>query len=387
MIPLPLSPALSRALFGMLCILGLSFPAWSARAEPAAAGSPAPLRVIYLEGGDYDNYTETLYGLFAGLARLGVIPRTPDRADAPAMWRQAAAMPSGVIRFQEDGFHSAGWDPEMRRLHKEAILRRIREKGDVDLILALGTWAGVDMATDDHQTPVMVLSTSDAYAAGIIKTPTASGRAHVYAVIAPDWLPRQIFFYHRLFHFKRLGVTYDDSADGRNAVGLHMLHRLSGLLDFILVECADKLDIPDQKESCRRLLACHETLAASVDGMYITAGNALLPENIPGLTAPFTRRGIPTFAQSAPGGVARGILLDISQSIPESEGRFAASALVQIMNGVQPDQAAHLFEGDITISLNLSTARAIGWKPPFSLLQALDAVYLNQEPEKPNAPF
>ncbi|MDL2207796.1 ABC transporter substrate-binding protein [Desulfovibrio sp. OttesenSCG-928-M16] len=376
------SQIVSRAILLFLAVcLTLSARASFGSAPESRVDARPPLRVIYVEGGEYEYYTGSLHGIFAGLQSAGIIRTLPESTveDTRLIWRQAAALSPEHIRFLPDGYYSAGWDPDQRRRNKEAILTRIREKGDVDLILAMGTWAGVDMATDEHQTPVVVLATSDAYSAGIIKKTTESGRPHVYAVVAPDWLPRQIVFFHKLFRFKRLGLTYDDSEDGRNAVGLNLLVHLSSILDFELVSCADKFDIPDLEASYTRLLACHEKLAKETDAMYVTASSALLPQYIPSLVAPFAERGIPTFAQSTPEGVREGILLDIAQSAPESEGRFVAAAIVQILQGVRPDQAQHLFEGDITISLNMDTARKIGWAPPFSLLQALDTLYMDQQ--------
>ena len=342
---------------------------------PTPAGEKKPFRVIYVEGGDYNYYTDCLHGLLTGLEAMGVIPALPDRQDARTMWNQASGLKPDKIHFLPDGFYSAGWDRELRHRNKEAILTRIRDKGDIDLILAMGTWAGVDMATDEHQVPIMALSTSDAFSAGIIKTPTESGRPHVYAVITPDWLPRQIFFFYKLFKFKRLGLTYDDSVEGRHEVGLEVLQRLAPVLGFDLVECSDRLDIPDLELSRDRLLACHNKLANKVDAMYITASGALLPQYIPTLIAPFMARNIPTFAQASPEGVREGILLDIAQTVPEEEGAFAAAALGQILQGVRPDRAQQMFAGKIMISLNMDTARAIGWKPPYSLLQSLDILY------------
>lgn len=359
--------SLTAILGALLLPFGPGGGVWAAETEP--------MRVLYLEGGPYTNYDGNLYGLLRGLYEAGIVAAPPGKKESRALWDNVAASPAGRLRFLADGYYSANWDEAERGRIRDAILARIREKKDVDLILAMGTWAGVDMAGADIETPVMVLSTSDPYAAGIIQSPLESGRDRVYAMVDPEGLPRQIVFFHKLFPFKRLGITFDDSPEGRTAAGLDMVEKLAPLLGYEVVSCSGRLDLPDIDEAYRRLLACHRDLADKVDAMYITSSSALEPGRIPALIEPFIRRGIPTFAQNAEDGVRQGILLDMARNDPEEEGRFVARALIQILDGTPPGRAANLFESGIAISLNMDTAKAIGWAPPFSLLLSLDRVY------------
>lgn len=344
----------------------------------APSGAQGPVRAIYVEGGPYGDYDMVLQGLILGLRQRGLLPDVPAQGTSRESWRRLAALSSatdGTLQFLPDGFYSADWSDEDRKRNKAAILQRIRERGDVDLILAMGTWAGVDMATDEHAVPVMALSASDAHGAGIMKTPLDSGRDHVYAMIEPDRLPRQVVFFHKIFRFNRLGITYEDTPDGRSAAGIDMIREVAALLDITLVPCTAAFDVPDVAVTHARLLACHEELAPRVDAMYLTVNNALTAEAAPELAEPFHARGIPTFAQHVPGGVRQGILLDIAQASPDKEGLFAANALAMILAGASPRKAPNWFENEISISLNMDTARRIGWTPPFSLLLAVDKLY------------
>jgi ABC-type uncharacterized transport system substrate-binding protein len=342
-------------------------------------GADKPLRIVYLEGGEHTNYEGALYGFLATLHRQGLIPALPARGNTREMWRFVARLPPGRLEFVRDGYYSSDWNQSLRAGNKAAIFRRLAQGKDVGLILAMGTWAGVDMVTDEFRTPVMVLCTTDAYSSGLVKTPLESGRRHVYVVMDPDWLPRQLIFFHNLFRFKRLGIAYDDSRAGRNAVGLHAVERIAPLLGFEIVPCSGRLDLADMKEAYRRLLDCHEKLAGQVDAMYMTSSSGVKPETIAALVEPFNRRKIPTFSQDAEDGVKNGILLDIARDDPEEIGAFAADAMLEILAGTPPGEARHLFESMIDISLNMDTARKIGWHPPFELLRAIDVLYENRE--------
>jgi ABC-type uncharacterized transport system substrate-binding protein len=362
-----------KKLFFILCA-SLFLPLASAESS-----ADKPLRILYLEGGEYINYERVLYGFLSALHSQGLISALPARGNTREMWRFVARLPPGRLEFVRDGYYSDDWNQTLRARNKAAIFSRLAQEKDVDLILAMGTWAGVDMVTDEFHTPVMVLNTTDAYSSGLVKTPLESGRRHVYVAMDPNWLPRQLVFFHDLFRFKRLGITYDDSQAGRNAVGLHTIERIAPLLGFEIVPCSGQLDLADMEEAYRRLLDCHEKLAGQVDAMYITSSSAVKPETIAALVEPFNRRQIPTFGQDAEGGVKNGILLDIARNDPEEEGAFAADALREILAGTPPGQARHLFESMINISLNMDTARKIGWHPPFELLRSIDVLYKNQE--------
>ncbi|MDR2113451.1 MAG: ABC transporter substrate-binding protein [Candidatus Accumulibacter sp.] len=370
-------------LAGAFCLLA----PFASRAGNLSGDTGGPVRVIYLEGGEYTNYERVLYGFLGALHRNGLLAELPALGKSQDMWSAISRLPPGRLQFLSDGYYSSEWDDGRRETNKAAIFKRLRDKGDVDLILALGTWAGVDMVTNSvtdsvtnsFDTPVMVLSVTDAYSAGIVKTPLESGRDHVYVSMDPNWLYRQLVFFHDLFRFKRLGVTYDDSREGRNAVGLRSIERAAALMGFEIVACSGQLDLADLDEAYRRLLDCHRELAGKVDAMYITASSAVTADTVAALVEPFNRRKIPTFGQDAKAGVEKGILLDIARNDPEEEGGFAAEALLEMLRGTPPGKARHLFDGMIYVSLNMDTADRIGWRPPFELLQFVDVLYRNNK--------
>lgn len=133
-------------------------------------------RVIYVEGGPFSDYQRIFQGLALGLEERGLIenghvPLPKDSEEARGMWEWLHQHAGGKrLVFLADGFYSANWDSQQREKVRQEVLRRIREKKDVDMVLAFGTWAGQDLAAQDLPVPVIVSSVTNA---------VEIGRAHV----------------------------------------------------------------------------------------------------------------------------------------------------------------------------------------------------------------
>ena len=159
-----------RLFLFMLMCGGLLFAAVPASAgdgtqavqEKTPAHPEKKWRVAYIEGGGYTDYQRILAATAKGLAELGVIadgdvPIPEKTDDTRPIWDWLAEHAGGDrLVFLKDGYYSANWDAAQRAANRKALLDRIREKGDVDMIFAFGTWAGLDMATADISVPVFL---------------------------------------------------------------------------------------------------------------------------------------------------------------------------------------------------------------------------------------
>ena len=178
-------------------------------------------RIAYYEGGPHGNYYEYVSALIKGLMELGwietkVVPRHKDR-NTRALWSWLSNNAnSAFIDFVDDAYYSANWDQETRRRLQAEVIRRGNEQKDLDLIFALGTWAGKDLANDEHSTPTIVMSASDPVRSGIITAIQDSGRDHIYARVDPLRYERQVRMFHDVIRFGKLGVAYENTPDGRN---------------------------------------------------------------------------------------------------------------------------------------------------------------------------
>lgn len=337
-----------------------------------------PWRIGYYEGGPYIDYQQVLIATVHGLMELGWLSQaqilTPPDVSNAEIWAWLATQASNqYLQFVPDAFYSANWDPAIRKTMAPAILDRLNTRRDIDLMLAFGTWAGQDLATNQHHTPTKVLSVSDAVQAGIVASAEDSGLNHVHASVDPIRYDRQIRVFYDIFHFKRLGIPYEDSTEGRSYAALPAVHRMAQKYGFDIVSCG-MTGIDEQAEASA--VACIETLiAARVDALYITAQQGMTDRSIPEIAARATAAKIPTFAQEGPERVKQGLLLSFAMSDFTQRGRFEAEVLAKILNGAIPRMLPQVFITPPTVAINLTTAKQIGFTPPPYLLEATTEIF------------
>ena len=371
--------AATHYLFAVILILAALAGSWT---HPANAAEPhKKWRVIYVEGGPYTDYQQIFLGTVRGLAKLGLIEngRIPTPADSEStreMWAWLCANAGGDrFEFLSDGYYSANWDEALRVTNKAAILRRIREQGDVDIIFAFGTWAGQDMATDDHTVPTFSMSVTDAVDAGIAASAEDSGRDHVHAQVEPGRYERQVAIFHDVFKFKRMGVVYEDTPDGRSSSGMPAVEKAARGLGIELVSCTTALNLPDLNQSFENLRACVESLSTRCDAIYLTVNTGMQGCRIKELLKPIIAAGIPSFSQSGPGETKLGVLMSLAQTDFDDVGLFEANAVAKVLDGAKPRDVGQVFEGPLGLAINLKMAMLIGWNPPFEILAAVDEIH------------
>jgi ABC-type uncharacterized transport system substrate-binding protein len=342
------------------------------------------VRVAYIEGGFYTDYSGILVALAQSLAELGVIENgnapVPENVDSTAgTWQWLHDNAGGsAIEFVADGYYSAGWDDAVFAEKRAELIARLNTARDIDLVLAFGTKAGQAMATDDYKTPVAVLSVTDAVTAGIIPSPEDSGRDHVFAMVEHNRYYREVVLFHDIFKFKRLGIAYEDSEKGRASVALPQIQKAARDSNFELVTCVDTL-FDDPAPATANLIACHERLVKEgVDAVYMTVNNGMQAETMADSLRPLMEERLPTFSQNGVDEVKHGVLLSISQVNFSGQGMFAAKAIANIIKGESPRSQKQSYEEPLSLALNLRTAMLIGWNPSLAVLSAVDEIFQEQ---------
>jgi ABC-type uncharacterized transport system substrate-binding protein len=356
--------------------------------SPADAGSfrTAPTtnngkkwRIGYYEGGPYINYPANLKAIAKGLARLGWMSdirfeKPKDPTDALIVWLALSEAKSDYLQFVKKAYSSADWDDEKRTRNREAVLDRLAGK-HLDFIIAMGTWAGQDLANNRHAVPTMVVSTSDPIKSGIIKSAARSGFDHVHAKCDPHRYLRQLRLFHDIIGFKRLGIVYEYTDVGRTYAALNDVKRVANRRGFTLVPCEARWSGVPQEVRTREVMECHQQLAAQIDALYLTVHAGVVANAMDALLAPLIAHKIPTWSQRGPQEVRQGVLLSISRQGFEAVGIYHAFVMARIFNGAKPGDLNQVFEDPKHIAINLKTAKAIGFHPPKGLLRAADTIY------------
>ena len=357
---------LSAACFSLLCA--------------SASAAEKVWRAIYVEGGPFINYQHTLAHTARGLEKLGLISNAQvaipqENESSRQMWEWLSDNACGRIRFMRDGHYSAEWDSEARPLLKEAIVERIRTRRDVDLVICMGTWAGLDMSAEDLGVPVFSMSVTDAVDAGIVASVEDSGKDNVHAQLEPGRFRRQLSMFHEIFKFKRLGVPFEDSPEGRQTCAMSEIEATARELGIELVTASAPLDIPNEAEAFKNLKGCVDRLLEKkVDALYLTYTSTPM-HRIPGLMQAVSDAGIPSFAQAGPQLVEYGVLMSLAQASFADIGDFEAEAIAAVVEGKKPREVNQVFEPELGLAINLKTAVAVGWNPPLEILAAVDEIY------------
>jgi ABC-type uncharacterized transport system substrate-binding protein len=374
----------------IVCILLWQFPAFSAdkgnfKTTPKL-NNGKKWQIGYYEGGPFINYQENLEATFKGLMNLGWIEKKeipPQKGEQTKdLWAWAGAnLKSNYLIFVKDGHYSADWDKEARKKLAAAIIKRLNDKKDIDLIIAMGTWAGKDIANDQHKTPTIVLSTSDPISAKIIKSVEDSGYDNVHARVEPYRWERQIKIFHDAIGFNKLGVAYEDTVDGKSYTGITDIEKVAKTRDFEIVRCYTKSDVADIKIAEESVKTCYQELVKKADAIYVTLQGGINKNSIPDLVEIVNNNRIPTFAQSGSEQVRYGFFMSMAKANYQYFGDFYAETIAKIFNGAKPRQIGQVFEAPIKIAINLKTAEKIEFDIPIDILGIADEIY--QEIETP----
>lgn len=336
-------------------------------------------RIAYYEGGAYTDYTDNMRSLIQGLIELGwieraTLPKIEGDVSKPYWDWLVQKSQSKYLEFREEDAYSADWNSDTRKERRNNILKKL-QNGDIDLIISMGTWAGLDLVNTQHHVPTIVMSTSNAIQAKIIKSIDDSGYDHVTARVDPNRYPRQIRMFHRLVGFKKLGVVYENTPEGRTYSAISYLEKLSAKRGFELVLC-DVADSTDDRESAKRnCMECFEKLVQEVDAVYLTSMQAI-SENIDNISSLLKQTKTPSFAMNGSKMVRKGILMSISNDgAYEALGQYYAKKMASIFNGTKPRDLEQLYPDPLVIALNMETSRIIDFPIPNSILHIANEIY------------
>ena len=337
-------------------------------------------RIGYYEGGEYIDYQKILIETIRGLMKLGwmEVAEIPSQQgeETESLWQWLASEArSDYLEFVADAHYSARWDDALRDTARGALINRLNKQQDLDLMIAMGTWAGQDLAKNRHNVATMVLSASDPLSAGIIKSVEDSGLEHVHATVDPTRYERQISIFHDIVGFSRLGMAYEDTVSGRSYAAIDAVEQLAQERGFEVVHCHTQSDIQDVQLAEASVIACFEKLVQEVDAIYVTNQGGVTRHSVPKLVQLANAHHIPTFSMAGSEEVKYGILASLSQAGFRYVGEFHAATFAKVFNGARPNDLDQLFEEPPKIALNLKTAEIIGFNPPLLLLGAADEIF------------
>lgn len=360
-----------------LCICICSSPKASETALPAGT---TPWRIVYFEAGPYKEFTDALYGLLRAFHDRGWLPEEPDSGlhTSRELWNWAAAQESPYLDFSRDGYYTADWDRDQRITVARQLYRDL-SADKADMVLGMGTWAGLDLKDKDPGVPVVLMATSDALKAGIFKNDEPGNPPWLHVRLDPERSMRQVRIFHDTVAFRTLGVAFEDTMEGRSYAALDSVHSVARERGFKVETCPfPNKGILETEE--KLLLECYKKLSEKVDAVYVTEHWALNKKTLPLLVAHTLENRIPTFSQKGGGEVRAGLLMSLSSANFLHVGEFTADIIFRIMKGETPGALPMVFEDPPVIALNMMTAKKIRYTMPIDVLDASDQIFLEIRP-------
>ncbi|MDC6164172.1 ABC transporter substrate binding protein [Achromobacter xylosoxidans] len=336
-------------------------------------------RIGYFESGDYSEYPRTLRVIVDGLQKLGwiTVPVIPDGLNGRQMWEYLADNArSDTLEFVRDAWWQPGnFDAAQRPAVRESIKQRLEGRKDIDLVIAMGTWAGQDMAGLGAPVPTIVASTSDAVGARITRSAQDSGLDNLHARVQPERYQRQVRLFHEIVPFKRLGLVYEDSPEGRTYSAVEAVEQVAREQGFKVLSCNAPSNGIAPEVATRNALECYARLAPQIDAAYVTVHRGVTPTSIDTVAEILRQARVPSFSMLGSEEVKHGLLLSLAQADYSYVGLFYAETMARIFNGAKARELSQVWIDPAKIALNLQTARVIGFDPPVDILLAADEVY------------
>lgn len=367
----------AAGLAGLGC-LGLS-------SAPAAAYG-RPVRVILVTSGSFRRYRRIFFSVMAGLQTLGLIARMPsgvsgDTGIANAtgtddLWTWLGKNAGGSsLEFLPDGHYDYEFSADKRQTVRTLVAERIATANDVDLILTLGNEATVDMFRQEKRIPILALGTADAIASGLVKSLDDSGQDNLHVGIMVNYFDWQTKTFHAAWPFRRLGLI---AATSRWQVsGEPEVRRSCEALgaEFFFQSFVEAADPAKNAQAAKGAIL--RLIDRGIDALVLPAFSST-DEAFREVVELLEARGIPSFSQSGPELVRRGILLGVAESTFESYGLFEAEVIRRVIEREMPRSIRQTYYQRGRIVVNLYTAMKLGWKPSFGLLASVEEAYPTQ---------
>jgi hypothetical protein len=359
--------------------------------EPPVRNGSAKWRIGYYEGGAYRDYPLHLKALVEGWIRLGWIEpmdlEIPSDSDnAVALWRRLVhEARSDYLEFLPEACWSNQWDSAIREVGRKEALAFLQARG-ADLMIAMGTQAGLDLR-DGHDVPTIVVSATSPIQSGIIDSIEDSGRDHLHALCDPKRHERQVRAFYNIVRFRRLGVVMNEAPQARVYAHLPAIEKVAREFGFeIVTEVAHDEEFPqafrrrfpdetDEQLAARQVRSSLNRLVGKVDALWITDHRGFDPEFMPGLLGPLLEHRVVTWSPTGAEHLRRGVVLGMPEKDLDDLGLRHARVAAAIFHGASPRELPQEYQAPRAILLNEAAARLSGFKVPPGLHAAADKVY------------
>ncbi len=363
---------------------GEYFRSAAALEKPKAKEGGGKYVIAYVDIDPYPASGEMLYYLIEELRRTGWIsyegdlPFSPENTDAGKLIDYLADRDLGdYIAFsREANYYTAIED-------RDACMESLQAQLDaekIDLIFCMGTDPGKMVIEQMHVTdvPVMLYFSVDPVGSGFSETDAYSGQENVWCHTSFDVYRNQMQFYYNNIPFENIGMVYYDAAVAAERAYRSAAEEIGFQISERIIE---KLTDGDNK---KRVNAYYKKLKRvftelvekeHIDAFLLNTDVIKDEEKIPELLEIFYQKKIPVFVQNSEFYVKDGALMLVAASDAKQQAPFVVEAMASILGGKSPGSVYQKFVPSPYLTLNLKTARRLGFNVKEELLLSAEKLY------------
>lgn len=355
-----------------------------------AGAANAPLVLGYCESDPYVEFDIQLYYLLLGMEEYGLIGGVAEQINsnmtALEMWTLLSNIndPSWKIHFSGEVYvslidqaYSSLTNPE-----QNALIDSMITTAQVDLMLTMGTSAGLAIAELESATPLVNFVAADPFKSGIVAGTETSGIANRWAHVDVDAFGRTIQVMDDIFSPTSVGVVYANNNEAYIYSGADVLDQFCRERGITVHKqyVEDEFDEGAYNLYVQQLHDAHDALSSSID-VFILTTSLLEAEDYAYVLDPLFDAGIPVYSINSSYDVECGALLAAEASDFPNIGRFGADTLLRYIQGASLDSLPQIYQTAPFLVINYDTARRIGYQPGFDMLLSASTIYVNQADE------
>jgi ABC-type uncharacterized transport system substrate-binding protein len=278
------------------------------------------------------------------------------------------------VEFVDDAHFSPGWEEE-KKAELQQRAKELMAREDLDLIITAGTAATKTILdVNNGTTPILAIAVSDPIKSRFVLNETDSGVENFTVRIVLDRFKRMFTIFHDVVGFKKLGILYPDTEEGKNYTNAEDARQVAQERGFELLEYTE-ISTSETTEECMEGI---QWLAEQgMDAFFIPSLNCFdwTTSDVDALFTFLSEHKIPTFSREGTKNVKAGALMGFSTQDFDSRGEFLADKIVRIFQGESPRSLPMVDDAIPKITLNLYVAEQVGFDAPFDLLGASDEIF------------
>lgn len=339
-------------------------------------------KIAVIQSDDYPEYDGVFQSIFDGLITLGwikendKIQKNKNKINRDFIRLLEKTDYSDYIEFSYDNFFSFMADSENRTQNEFKNIMKKAENKEIDLVILLGTLASKEvLKSEKYQVNTVMDAVSDPIGSGLVISIENSGKEYLTGRIDEEQYNRQIRLFHDVIGFKKLGVIYEDTEDGRLYAGISYVENIARERGFEIIKSHKAMAEPTLEEypkAFKMYLESLDDICPKVDAVFLGISGGLESGNIQNVIDKLIQYKLPFFTPEGSDNVRKGVMLGVSG---KEVGLYNAQKIVKILKGEKPNSLNQKYEKMPSISININTANLIGVDLPVEVIRNADEIF------------